>query len=79
MTEEARFEDQLAKLEEIVTALEDETVGLEESLDLFERGMQLAKSCRARLEAVEQRVERLLEETGTDGEPRTEPVNAETE
>jgi exodeoxyribonuclease VII small subunit len=58
---EERFEDQLQKLEEIVARLEDEGVGLEESLDLFEAGMKLVKSCRARLEQVEQRVARLLE------------------
>ena len=38
-----RFEDQLAKLEEIVARLEDESVGLEEALDLFEGGMELAR------------------------------------
>jgi len=59
---EARFEDQLAKLEDIVARLEDEGVGLEESLDLFESGMGLVRSCRARLEQVEQRVARLLED-----------------
>jgi len=58
---EERFEDQLAKLEDIVDRLEDEAVGLEESLELFERGMELVKTCRARLEQVEQRVARLLE------------------
>ena len=56
-----RFEDQLERLEEIVASLEDETVGLEEALELFEDGMKLAKSCRARLEEVEQRVRQLLE------------------
>ena len=56
-----RFEDQLERLEEIVSSLEDETVGLEEALGLFENGMKLAKSCRARLEEVEQRVRQLLE------------------
>ena len=56
-----RFEDQLAKLEEIVARLEDESVGLEEALGLFEGGMELAKSCRSRLEEVEQRVSQLLE------------------
>jgi exodeoxyribonuclease VII small subunit len=56
-----RFEDQLERLEEIVGSLEDETVGLEEALELFEDGMKLAKSCRARLEEVELRVRRLLE------------------
>ncbi len=62
-----RFEDQLARLEEIVDRLEDESVGLEEALGLFENGMDLARHCRARLEEVEQRVTQLLEtEIGED-------------
>jgi exodeoxyribonuclease VII small subunit len=62
-----RFEDQLAKLEEIVDRLEDESVGLEEALGLFENGMDLARHCRTRLEEVEQRVTQLLEtENGED-------------
>jgi len=56
-----RFEDQLAQLENIVSRLEDESVGLEEALGLFENGMDLAKKCRHRLEEVEQRVSQLLE------------------
>jgi len=56
-----RFEDQLARLEEIVDRLEDESVGLEEALGLFENGMDLARHCRTRLEEVEQRVTQLLE------------------
>jgi exodeoxyribonuclease VII small subunit len=56
-----RFEDQLAKLEEIVDRLEDESVGLEEALGLFENGMDLARRCRSRLEEVESRVTQLLE------------------
>ncbi|MGD9253319.1 MAG: exodeoxyribonuclease VII small subunit [Holophagae bacterium] len=60
--EDRRFEDQLEKLEGIVARLEDESVGLEEALGLFEDGMELAKSCRARLEQVEQRVTQLLED-----------------
>jgi exodeoxyribonuclease VII small subunit len=70
-----RFENQLEKLEDIVARLEDEGVGLEEALDLFENGMELVKTCRARLEKVEQRVAKLLE---TDsGEPDTEPLDVE--
>lgn len=64
-----RFEDQLARLEEIVDRLEDETVGLEEALGLFENGMDLARRCRTRLSEVEQRVTQLLEtENGEDEE-----------
>lgn len=70
-----RFEDQLARLEEIVDRLEDESVGLEEALGLFENGMDLARRCRARLEEVEQRVTQLLEtENGGD-----EAVDEESE
>jgi exodeoxyribonuclease VII small subunit len=72
---EERFEDQLAKLEEIVARLEDEGVGLEESLDLFEAGMKLVTSCRARLEQVEQRVARLLD--SEEGGPKTEALETE--
>lgn len=72
---EERFEDQLARLEEIVARLEDEGVGLEESLDLFENGMTLVKSCRERLEKVEQRVARLLE--SEQGKAITEDLELE--
>jgi exodeoxyribonuclease VII small subunit len=65
--EPERFEDQLARLEDIVARLEDESVGLEEALDLFERGMELARSCRSRLEEVEHRVVKLLEERDGGG------------
>jgi len=71
-----RFEDQLAKLEEIVDRLEDESVGLEEALQLFENGMELARRCRARLEEVEQRVSQLLE---SQGDEKEEKVDEESE
>lgn len=67
-----RFEDQLANLEEIVGKLEDESVGLEEALELFEKGIELARSCRARLEEVEQRVTQLLETDVNDEEDAEE-------
>jgi exodeoxyribonuclease VII small subunit len=67
-----RFEDQLARLEEIVDRLEDESVGLEEALGLFENGMELARSCRARLAEVEQRVTQLLETENEVEEPSDE-------
>ena len=71
-----RFEDQLARLEGIVARLEDETVGLEEALELFEQGMVLSRSCRSRLEAVEQRVAQLLERD--QGAGVTAPLDVET-
>jgi exodeoxyribonuclease VII small subunit len=72
-----RFEDQLAQLESIVARLEDESVGLEEALGLFENGMDLAKKCRARLEEVEQRVSQLLEGDEPEAVAGSEDEDAE--
>ncbi len=71
-TDGERFEDQLGKLEEIVARLEDESVGLEEALELFENGMDLSRRCRERLEAVEQRVTQLLADEESDDEVEDE-------
>ena len=72
-----RFEDQLAQLESLVARLEDESVGLEEALGLFENGMDLARSCRERLEEVEQRVTQLLDSDEQDDETEEEEEDKE--
>ncbi len=71
-----RFEDQLARLEDIVDRLEDDSVGLEEALELFEQGMGLARACRTRLEGIELKVARLL--APDDGEGATEPLDPDS-
>ena len=50
------FEQEISELEQIVDALEHESLSLEESLARFERGMQLSKQLEARLRAAEARV-----------------------
>ena len=78
MTKES-FEQALEELEEVVARLEDEGVGLEEALKLFERGVRLAKRCRTQLEGVERRVEQLLAEGAEGEEPKTAPFTPEEE
>ena len=39
------FEESLAELQEIVSTLEEGTAGLEESMEHFERGVKLLRSC----------------------------------
>jgi len=68
------FEAALAELQRIVTDLENGSVGLEESLARFERGVSLLKTCYATLEHAEQRIE-LLVGTKADGTPLTEPFD----
>ena len=54
--EELSYEEALAELEEIVSALEGEQNQLDESIKLFERGQALAARCSALLEAAELKV-----------------------
>ena len=58
------FEKSLQQLEKIVGKMEAGDLGLEESLDQFEQGIKLAKSCQDRLANAELRVEQLIEKNG---------------
>ena len=55
------FEAAIAELESIVKKLEDGDLTLEQSLALYERGVQLSRFCHARLEEAEHRIEVLTE------------------
>jgi exodeoxyribonuclease VII small subunit len=57
------FEAAIAELESIVKKLEEGDLALEQSLALYERGVQLSRFCHARLEEAEKRIE-LLNERG---------------
>ncbi|MDH4393678.1 MAG: exodeoxyribonuclease VII small subunit [Aquabacterium sp.] len=51
-----RYEDALAELERLVSAMEGSQLPLDALLDKYRRGAQLLDLCRARLQAVEQQV-----------------------
>jgi exodeoxyribonuclease VII small subunit len=58
------FEKSMKRLEEIVQGLEEGDLSLEESLRVFEEGMQLIKFCSNKLEEAEKKVTLLVEESG---------------
>lgn len=60
-----KFEQQLTSLEQIVEKLETGECTLEESITLFQEGMNLAKSCHDTLQKVEKQVEVLTLENGS--------------
>ena len=62
---EMTFEAAMARLEEIVRALEGGSTGLDASLGLFEEGIALVKLCNSKLEGAEQKVKLLA--AGGDG------------
>jgi len=57
------FESAVAELDGIVKTLEEGDLALEKSLELYERGVQLARFCHSTLEGAERRIE-LLSERG---------------
>jgi len=55
------FEAAIAELESVVKKLEEGEMPLEQSLALYERGVQLSRFCHARLEEAERRIDVLNE------------------
>ena len=63
-TEEISFEDYLKKLERIVQQLEEGELTLDESVKLYEEGMNISKLCLEKLNKAKQKVEKLIIENG---------------
>ena len=57
------FESATAELDAIVRKLEEGDLPLEQSMQLYERGLQLSRFCHAKIEEAERRIE-LLNERG---------------
>lgn len=61
-SKEQKLEEALKELEEIVLQLEEGNLDLDRSLELFEKGIQLSRSCRTKLEEVERKITVLLKD-----------------
>lgn len=61
------FEESMARLEQIVRALEQGNAPLEESLKLFQEGTNLVRSCGKLLDEAELQIQKVL--TAADGSP----------
>jgi len=57
----AEFEQSLDELEQLVARMEENELGLDESLKSFERGVALYRNCQSALEQAELRVRQLLD------------------
>ena len=58
------FEQALQDLEELVTAMEEGELTLEESLKAFEKGVKLTRECQSALKKAEQKVQVLMNDNG---------------
>ena len=64
------FEESMARLEQIVRAMERGDVALEESLKLFQEGTELVRSCQKILDEAQLQVRKIV--TLPDGRPAEE-------
>ena len=72
MSNNTDFEKSLDELEKIVEELQNGEISLDESIKLFERGMELTNLCRKTLESARQKITALTKEEQENGE--TQPV-----
>jgi len=58
--ENLSFEESLTELEEIVQGLEQGELSLEDSMTLFERGLNLSQASQGKLQEAEQKIQILM-------------------
>lgn len=69
------FEESMARLEQIVRAMERGDVALEESLKLFQEGTELVRNCQKLLDDAQLQVKMIM--TASDGSPVEEDFRDE--
>ena len=69
------LEESMARLEQIVRAMERGDVALEESLKLFQEGTELVRSCQKLLDDAQLQVKKIM--TAPDGSPVEEDFQDE--
>lgn len=70
--EDLSYEEALAELDQVVSALESEQSQLEDAIKLFERGQALAERCGVLLEAAELKVKQVVGEDAVAFEAESE-------
>jgi exodeoxyribonuclease VII small subunit len=72
-----KFEEALDRLEHIVQQLEEGSLGLDDSLKIFEEGIKLTHFCTKKLTESEARIQVLVKTAG--GEKSLQPFEVEEE
>lgn len=72
------FEDALDELEAIASKLESGELTLEQSIQYYERGVQLAQFCRQKLEEAERKIEVLQKQPDGSVQKKSVKVKEDT-
>lgn len=55
-TGQETLEESMERLETILDTLEGDDISLEESFDLYQKGMKLVQSCKEKIDTVEKKI-----------------------
>ena len=64
MAKETKFEDNLKELETIIQELENGEIDLDSSIEKYTKAMKLVSTCEKKLNEVEEKVNKILNENG---------------
>lgn len=66
MENNAKFEDNIKQLEQIINELENGNVDLEESIEKYTKAMKLVNVCDKKLKDIEEQVSKIVTENGLE-------------
>lgn len=72
MAKEQTFEEMMVELEKVVGKLDEENISLEESIELYQRGIELSSKCELKLKEAEEKVNKLVQKEGDSDESNHE-------
>lgn len=73
-TEERKFEELLQQLERVAKQLSSGDLPLEQSLQLYAKGVELTRQCQAKLDKANMQIQTLSKKEGTFGKIDEEPL-----
>lgn len=65
MAKEMKFEEKMAKLEELVNELEKEDIKIDDSIEKYKEAIGLVNECNQQLKSIEEQVIQIVNEDGT--------------
>ncbi|MCI5836014.1 MAG: exodeoxyribonuclease VII small subunit [Firmicutes bacterium] len=66
MEKNAKFEDNIKELEQIINELENGNTDLEESIEKYTKAMKLVNICDKKLKDIEEQVSKIVTENGLE-------------
>ena len=65
MAKEMKFEEKMAKLEELVSELEKDDIKIDDSIEKYKEAIGLVNDCNKQLKSIEEQIVKIVADDGT--------------